>query len=254
MTTEPTFDERLDGFIKDGPPHAPGQLLGDVLAAIPTTRQRRGAVRFAWRTSPMNGFTRLLAGTAVVVAVGAAALFVVPRLAPGGVGGVATPPPVVASASPTPSATPADTPSPTVIPSPGPCAPADLEARITLWEGAAGHRIAHVELSNAGSSACVIGTMARPQLVDGGGAVLIDGVAPTDSTPNTIEPGAILKTLVQDSNYCGPDPVAPVTVAFVQADGTRIVATPASPTDATVPPCLGAPGSQGDIEMHPWAP
>ena len=45
----------------------------------------------------------------------------------------------------------------------------------------------------------------------------------------------------------------PVSVAFVLTGGGRIVATPFSPTDATLPPCNGAPGSAGDIEMQPWA-
>jgi hypothetical protein len=65
-------------------------------------------------------------------------------------------------------------------------------------------------------------------------------------------PGDVVKTFVQDANYCGPDPVAPVSVAFVLKAGGRFVATPLSPTDATVPPCNGA-GSPADIEMQPWA-
>ena len=94
--------------------------------------------------------------------------------------------------------------------------------------------------------------MDKPQLVDGHGSVLIDGVAPGSSSSLTVAPGDVLKTLVQDANYCGPDPAAPVSVAFVQASGGRFVATPLSPTDATVPPCNG-PGSPADIEMQPWA-
>ena len=34
----------------------------------------------------------------------------------------------------------------------------------------------------------------------------------------------------------------------------RFQATPVSPTDATVPPCNGDPGSAGSIDMQPWAP
>jgi hypothetical protein len=122
-----------------------------------------------------------------------------------------------------------------------------------MWEGAAGHRIAHVELTNAGSSSCTVPSMEKPQLVDGNGSVLINGVAPASSKALTLAPGAVLKTLVQDANYCGPAPVAPVSVAFVLSDGGRFVATPFSRTDATVPPCNGA-GSAADIEMQPWGP
>jgi Protein of unknown function (DUF4232) len=261
MTTESTHDDRLDAFIKDGPTNAPSHVLDGVLAAFPTTPQRRRALRLPWRTSSVNPFTRVLAGAAVVVAFGVAVLFVASRPTPDDPGGVGSSPSGVV-ALPTPSATPAvtpsasapaATPSPTAIASPGPCAAADVAARITVWEGAAGHRIANVELTNAGPDPCVIESNAKPQLVEGTGSVLIDGVEPPASTAVTLAPGAVLTTLVQDANYCGPAPVAPVTVAFVQTDGPRILASPVSPTDATVPPCNGPAGSPGDIEMQPWA-
>jgi hypothetical protein len=121
------------------------------------------------------------------------------------------------------------------------------------WEGAAGHRTADLELTNAGTVTCRLATMARPQLVDGHGSVLIDGTDPGPSKTLTLAPGDVVKTFAQDANYCGPDPVPPVSVAFVLNGGGRFVATPLSPTDATVPPCNGAPGSKGDIEMQPWA-
>lgn len=159
-----------------------------------------------------------------------------------------------AAPTPTPTPTPTPAPTPTAAPTIGPCDPAKLPARITLWEGAAGHRIAHVELTNAGPGPCTVRAMARPQLVDGNGSVLIDGSNPPTSGILTVTPGGVLQTLVQDGNYCGPTPVAPVSVAFVLSGGGRIVAMPFSPTDATLPPCLGAAGSAGDIQMHPWAP
>jgi hypothetical protein len=96
--------------------------------------------------------------------------------------------------------------------------------------------------------------MQRPQLVDGHGSVLIDGANPTTTKTITMAPGDVVKTLVDDANYCGPEPAAPVSVAFVFAGGQRIVASPLSPTDATVPPCNGTPGSAGEISMHAWAP
>jgi hypothetical protein len=200
----------------------------------------------------------VLAGVAIAVGLGTALFFVL-RPTPGGVGSEASP---SASASaaivapPTaiesPAAT-ASTPAPAAT-AVAPCGLANLEARITLWEGAAGHRIAHVELTNTGFDACVIQAKARPQLVDGNRSVLIDGTSPAAPDPFlTVDAGGVLKTLVQDGNYCGPAPVAPVSVAFVLADGSHVLATPFSPTDATVPPCLGS-GSKADIEMQPWAP
>jgi hypothetical protein len=255
MIPRSTFEDRLHDLIEDGPTEAPAQLLETVIAAVPSIPQRRGAWRVPWRTSPMIGFARALAGIAIVVGLGSAALFVVMRSNPGGAGGQATTPPVVASPTPIPSAaSPASAPTPAAS-AIGPCDPAHLVARITLWEGAAGHRIADVELTNAGSSPCIVQAILVPQLVDGHGSVLINGTAPAAEDPFlTIAPGAVLKTLVQDGNYCGPTPAAPVSVAFVQADGSRFVATPFSPTDVTVPPCLAGAGSAGDIEMHPWAP
>lgn len=167
---------------------------------------------------------------------------------------------------PLPSATPATTPlpsaSPPTQPTPQPSIPAgspesnpcrtSLDARITLWEGAAGHRIAHVEMTNTGPLECIIPSRARPQLLDGGGSVLIDGAAPTTTEVFTLAPGAVATTLVQTGNYCGPAPVAPVTVAFVMPL-SRIVAAPVSPSDNTLPPCLGSAGSPGTIDMQPWA-
>lgn len=263
MNPESPFEDRLDDWFEGGPTDAPGQLLDTVLAAVPSIPQRRGALRIPWRTSPMLGFARGIAGIAITLGLGAAALFfLVLRPTPAAiVGGQASPSPSVA-ASPTPSASPASTPSPdaTTGPTPaapaiGSCDPAHLVARITLWEGAAGHRIARIELANAASGPCIVQAMAKPQLVDGNGSVLIDGAAPTAPDPFlTVDPGGILQTLVQDGNYCGPAPVAPVSVAFILADGRRIVATPLSPTDATVPPCNGGSGSAGDISMQPWAP
>ena len=161
------------------------------------------------------------------------------------------PTPVVAPSTPI---TPVATPRPTARPTPitvAACTPSHLAARITLWEGAAGHRIGHLELKNVGAEACKVPSLERPQLLDGHGTVLINGTNPTASTLLTVAPGAVLKTLVQDGNYCGPAPAAPVTVAFVLPSGQKIIAAPVSSTDATVPPCNG-PGMPADIEMQPW--
>jgi hypothetical protein len=208
-----------------------------------------------------------LAGASLVVVALVIAVAVLGRPSENGdIGGiVATASPIataVPTASPAPTAsptpttsptpTPIPTPSPTAAPTLGPCDPGSLAARITAWEGAAGHRIADVELTNAGTVTCRLATMAKPQLVDGHGSVLIDGVKPGPSDVLTVAPGDVVKTFVQDANYCGPDPVAPVSVAFVLDGGDRVVATPVSPTDATVPPCNG-PGSPADVEMQPWA-
>ena len=233
----------------------------------PASSPRRSGV-----TAGRAGAT--LAGAGLLVAALVIAVAVMGRIGPnGGIGAVTSPSPAATatpvatasptptpsptptvSPSPTPTATASPTPTPTPTPTIGPCDPGSLAARITAWEGAAGHRIADVELTNAGTVTCRLATVAKPQLIDGHGSVLIDGTDPAPSRTLTIAPGDVVKTFVQDANYCGPDPVAPVSVAFVLDGGGRFVATPLSPTDATVPPCNGAPGSAGDIEMQPWAP
>jgi hypothetical protein len=170
---------------------------------------------------------------------------------------VSTPTPssvTTGTASPTlsPTGSPGATPSPS--PAAAGCDVAKLVARVTQWEGAAGHRIATVELKNNGTD-CTVASLDRPQLVDGVDTVLIDGVPPSSSPDVAIAAGGTLHTLVQDGNYCGAAPIVPVTVAFVLPDGKgRIVAAPLTPEDSSgVPPCNG-PGGPADIEMQPWAP
>lgn len=137
----------------------------------------------------------------------------------------------------------------------GPCSPSALTLRVTGWTGAAGSRIGSVELRNAGSDPCAIFALARPQLVDGAGKILIDGEPPDASGVLEVAPGGLLRAEVRDSNYCGPDPVRPVTVAFVLPGGLgQLVAAADSPTSlAGVPPCVG-PGVPGLVEMQSWQP
>jgi hypothetical protein len=169
-------------------------------------------------------------------------------------------PTLAVTPSPSPSPTAAISPSPAPVatakpvPTPGPCASSSLAARIVSWDAGAGHRTAHVELTNSGSAACEINALDRPQLINGNGSVLINGAPAAASPTLTLAAGAVVKTLVQDDNYCGPAPTAPVTVAFVFSNGARLVASPVSPTDVDgVPPCFGSTGA-GVIEMQAWAP
>jgi hypothetical protein len=258
MTRPRSFEQLLETWLEDGPKIAPRDLLESVLIAVPERHQHRRLFGVGRRLIVLATSARVAAAIAAVVLVGVVVLALAgPRgnnPSVGGVSATSTPSPSP-SATAAPSLTPA--PTPTSVAAIGPCAPADLAARITLWDGAAGQRIAHVELTNTGSASCQLEALARPQLVDGHGSVLIDGAPPAASALLTIGPGGVLKTLVQDGNYCGPAPLAPVSVAFVLPNGKgRFVATSAlSPTDlGGVPPCNGAPGSAGDIGMQPWAP
>jgi hypothetical protein len=144
--------------------------------------------------------------------------------------------------SPSPSATPSVRPSPTL----NPCI--RLSAPIT-WEGAAGHRIAHITLTNRGDGECVIGEFERVQYVDGTNRVLIEG--PASAGLLTIPAHSSVSTLVQIGNFCGPTPLQPVGFIFVKAEGILIVGSDASQADMSVPPCISSSAS-ATIEMQPW--
>ncbi|HYK94716.1 MAG TPA: DUF4232 domain-containing protein [Candidatus Dormibacteraeota bacterium] len=147
-----------------------------------------------------------------------------------------------------PAATPTAAPPVVAVHS---CTPNDVEAVITAWDGAAGSRIATVELHQTGTAPCTVDPLPQPWLADGRGSPLITGKAGA-GTPITLAPREVLHTLVQVGNYCGPAPAAPVTVAFTQ-HGAAFVATALSPTDLSgVPPCNG-PTAAAVIEMHPWS-
>lgn len=176
--------------------------------------------------------------------------------APAGSGPTASPsapspsvPDVTATDQPTTSA------APTAVASGGSCDTASVYAQILSWNAGAGHRTANVQLTNVGTTSCKIPNLAKPQLVGGDGKVLIDGTTPTSTTVLTLAPNDVVSTLVQDANYCGATPTAPITVAFVFSGSVgRIVAGPVAPDDVDgLPPCTGST-VPGDIEMHPWAP
>lgn len=218
------------------------RILEDWKAVANEAQRPAAPPRGAVVRSRLPGAT--LAGASLVLVALVLVGLLMSRQDPNGVGG----------STPLPSLNPTSEPTASPAPTMGRCGPNDVRARITMWEGAAGHRIAHVELTNETSGPCLLPAMARPQLLDGNGEVLIEGTSPSSSAILEMAPGAVLQTLVQAGNYCGPAPAAPVYVAFVLDEGSWIVADAVSPTDATVPPCLGAAGSAGDIEMQPWAP
>ena len=172
------------------------------------------------------------------------------RFGPAGQPGVGDAPP--SSASPAPSRS-ADV---------GACLAADLEGRILGWQGAAGSRIADLEITNTTTRPCFVRGTPGLQLVDARGRVLIDsatagpsGQPHVTSTDPTLElaPDAHVRTEVRASNYCGPAPSPPIDIAFtLPSGGGQFVARAASGVSSAeaVPPCLGSTGSH--IEMNGW--
>ncbi|MFI5199217.1 MAG: DUF4232 domain-containing protein [Candidatus Limnocylindrales bacterium] len=170
--------------------------------------------------------------------------------------------PSVPATSTAPTLAPA-TPVPTLAAN-RPCLTSQLSARIVSWEGAAGNRIATVRVTNEGQVKCILAGNPGVQLRGSDDAILIDSSTNGGSAPSGSGTGAIdvpsvgaVTTEVDASNYCGPAPALPVTVAFVLPAGAgTVVAKPAPGTDDAfaVPPCNGsAPAvisSNGWVAAH----
>ncbi|MGH2512606.1 MAG: DUF4232 domain-containing protein [Candidatus Limnocylindrales bacterium] len=137
---------------------------------------------------------------------------------------------------------------------------AQLSAKVTSWQGAAGHQIATLTLTNSGPHLCAVQGTPEVELVDANGNILIDSQTGGPGGLPHIAKGApafhlahgdVIKTQVQDDNYCGAVPALPTTIAFVLPAGAgRLVAIANS--HGAVPPCLAAPGSLGTISMNGW--
>lgn len=108
MNTRHPFDQRLADWLEDGPADAPDQILETVLAALPSIPQRRAALRVPWRTSSMNGYTRMLAGIAAVVAIAVGVLILRPGPSSSRIG-------AGQSVSPAPSASASSVPTPEAL-------------------------------------------------------------------------------------------------------------------------------------------
>jgi hypothetical protein len=108
---EPTFDQRIADWLEDDPTLAPREVLGTVVAALPSITQRR-ASRVPWRLPTMlnNRLAVAALATVLVVAIGG---FALSRLTVPGPGGP----------SPMPTSTPTATPLPSVAASPSPANP-----------------------------------------------------------------------------------------------------------------------------------
>ena len=133
-STDPLFDQRIANWLDEDPQHAPGSLLGTVLAAIPSTPQRR-ASRVPWGSGRGRGLT-LLAAAALLLVGGAVAagsgLLRLPSVVPP----VPEPAPSLAAVAPPSPA--AETPSPVISPSPVPTAtPAPVPPRAPSWAATA---------------------------------------------------------------------------------------------------------------------
>ena len=165
-------------------------------------------------------------------------------------------PSAVPSAVPSPSKTPPPTPKPIAI-----CLATQLAAKVTAWQGATGHQIATVTLTNSSTHTCTVQGTPEVELLDAHKNILIDSqTGGPNGLPHIakgapafhLAHGASVKTLVQDDNYCGAAPALPTTIAFVlPSNAGRLIA--AAGPGGGVPPCTGSAGSLGSIAMNGWA-
>jgi hypothetical protein len=83
MTARHDLDRRLaDFYAAEAPPRAPDWVLGQVLATVDITPQRRQVIRTPWSMPPMQGIPRLAVAALVLLALVAAGLIVVGNTAP----------------------------------------------------------------------------------------------------------------------------------------------------------------------------
>src|SRR5262245_44125635 len=93
----------------------------------------------------------------------------------------------------------------------GACDVPALGATVGSWEGAAGHRIGTVTVTNTGASACDLFGTVKPSLIDRNGHPLIVG-KPAGSGVIELGAGESVQALVQTGNYCGPTAEEPAAV------------------------------------------
>jgi hypothetical protein len=164
-----------------------------------------------------------------------------------------------AAPSAAPSVAVVHTPAPTAKPVAG-CLATQLAAKVTRWQGATGHQIASITMTNTSAHICTVQGTPEVELVDAHGNILIDSQTggPT-GLPHVakgapafhLAHGGFVTTLVQDDNYCRAAPALPTTIAFVlPASAGRLVA--ASGPGGSVPPCTGPATSLGSISMNGW--
>lgn len=134
-----------------------------------------------------------------------------------------------------------------------PCNRADVTAQIIRWEGAAGNRIATVEVLSVADEPCALGESPQLRLLDSDLRSLISGRAANGPGSYALHPGERVQTLVDVSNYCGLEPAWPLSISFsFDSSGSALIADPAASGDSGVPPCNG-PGQPAEIQMQPWS-
>jgi hypothetical protein len=148
------------------------------------------------------------------------------------------------------------TPSPiaatTDVPGGTACRADDLDASISGWDGAAGHRIATVDVRNRTANECALPALLRPALVDAEGTALIAGAPVSDTATIRLARGRGATTEIDMANYCGAAPSAALRIRLYLPSQESVEAAANPGLNALdLPPCNGetVPAS---IEMQPF--
>ena len=232
---EPRLTRRVGAFAEQAV--RPIDATAIAAAAAATARQRTIAGRLFGSMSSTARLGVVLAGAVIATALGAVIV----------AGGLNGPGPTQTTTAVGPEATP--TPVPGSVDA---CTVNSLAGEITAWEGAAGHRIATVQLANTGTGACAVPEYLRPALVDGDGHALIVGGPAQTAGKVALAAGGRATTLVDMTNYCGTAPTAPLSLRLYLPSGESIEAHPTSGVQGPIdpPPCNG-PSQPASIEMQP---
>jgi len=215
----------------------PVEPLAVAAAAHAGAQRRTLAGRLFGSTASMSRLGIVFAGA--LVAAAAFGMYL-------NAGGTSTPGP--SSTANAPDATPTEVPGPGGVA----CSAAQLTGEIVGWDGAAGHRIATIQVHNAGANDCTLPELLRPALVDGDGHALIVGQAVSAAVPFGLSAGAHATAMIDMANFCGPAPTAALKIRLYLPDQTSVeLAAAANLSNALdVPPCNG-PNAPATIEMQP---
>ena len=116
----------------------------------------------------------------------------------------------------------------------------DVDATITSWDGAAGSRIATVDVKNVSGTTCDLRAPTMEKLLDGVGAPLITSTG-DKAVGSTMALGndQTARLLVSVANWCSATPADPVSVGLTLAGGVSFVAEPANGVKFDPPACTG---------------
>jgi Protein of unknown function (DUF4232) len=135
------------------------------------------------------------------------------------------------------------------------CGVHDVDATITGWEGAAGSRIATIDVKNVGGGTCDLGAPTAEQLIDGLGSPFISSTGDKAvGSDVTLANDQTAQLLVRIANWCTAKPTDPVSIDLTLSSGASFVAEPAKDVAFDPPPCNGSSKPTTlDVQSSGWS-